>query len=179
MPAVARHFIDHVSVGALPVTLSVAYALLWRVEQHRSTPVVLWALGTAIGASATFVGAGADAMVLPALLFTRLFSPRQAVATSMAVFLLPVQALTVVRAYRAGDLAIGRAVVIALAFVGGNWATADHFDVGGRAVRYSTAAVLMATALAVLFAPESFGSDAAYDIEDDDDDVEMPSVGVK
>lgn len=178
----ARAFVDHVSLAALPVTLAVAYALLWRVERSHVAPLVLWALGCAVGGSATFIGAGADALVLPALLYTRLFTPREAVATSMAVFLLPVQALTVVRAYRAGNLAVGRAVVIALAFVGGNWATADHFDVGARSVRYATAAALMMTALAVLFAPESFGSDAAYDVEDDDGDdgdVEMHNDDVK
>jgi uncharacterized membrane protein YfcA len=139
-------------------------------------PAALWLLGTLIGASATFIGAGSDAIVLPALLYTRLFTPKEAVATSMAVFLLPVQALTVVRAYRAGDLAIGRAVTIALAFVAGNWVTADHFDVNGRTVRYATATTLMLTAVAVLFAPESFGPDSSYDIDDDDDDGEMEDI---
>lgn len=172
--------VRHISLGSLPVALSVGYALLYRSEASHWTPLVLFVLGSGIGASATFIGAGADALVLPALLYTRRFSPKEAVATSMAVFLLPVQALTVVRAYRDGDLAIGRAVAIALAFVAGNWTTADHFDVGGRTVRYATAACLAITAVAVLFAPESFGPDAGYDLDDDDagDDVEMTASHV-
>ena len=164
-----RQFIDHVSLASLPVALSVAYALLWRAEPSHWTPLVLFVVGATIGGSATFIGAGADALVLPALLYTRLFTPKQAVAASMAIFLLPVQGLTVVRAYRAGDLAIGRAVTVGLAFVAGNWTTADHFDVGGQVVRYATAAALMLTSIAILFVPGSFGTDAAYDIEDDDD----------
>lgn len=163
-----RRFVDHVSLAAPLVSLIVGYALLVRREPSHATPALLWLVGSLVGASATFIGAGADALVLPALLYTRLFSPNEAVATSMAVFLLPVQALTVVRAYRAGDLVIGRAVAIGLAFVAGNWATADHFDVSGRTVRYASAATLLVTAVAVLFAPESFGDDSAYDVEDDE-----------
>jgi len=138
------------------LALVAAFVLLRRQRFVLYTTLTLYAIGLCAGLAASFIGAGADALILPALLYTRLFSPRSAVATSMAVFLLPVQAVTVVKAWRSGDLEVVRVLAIGIAFASGNFCTASIFTASGHTVRIATAIALVVTASLILFAPSEY-----------------------
>lgn len=84
-------------------------------------------LGFATGILSGLVGIGGGIIIIPALVYGFHMSQRRAQGTSVGVLLAPIGILAFLEYYRAGNVDVKLAVLIALGFVfggyfGGNWA---------------------------------------------------------
>jgi len=86
------------------------------------TVIILIIIGLAAGALGGFVGIGGGIIIVPALIYILGFSTHQAMGTSLAVMLPPIGVLAVINYYRAGDLNMPYALIIAAAFIFGGYA---------------------------------------------------------
>ena len=78
-------------------------------------------IGLAAGVLAGLFGIGGGILIVPALVLLARFAPQVATGTSLAVFLLPIGALGALAHWRAGNVRIGPALLIALGVFCGAW----------------------------------------------------------
>lgn len=78
-------------------------------------------IGLAAGISAGWFGIGGGTIIVPALVFFAGFTMHQAVGTSLAVLLPPVGALAVYNYYKAGNVDLKIAGLVALGLFLGAW----------------------------------------------------------
>ncbi|HLP17601.1 MAG TPA: sulfite exporter TauE/SafE family protein [Bacteroidota bacterium] len=81
------------------------------------------AIGLGAGLLSGFFGIGGGIIIVPALIYIAEFSPLKATGTSLAVLLPPVGLAAVITYYRAGNIDIRAAVLIAIFLFIGAWAS--------------------------------------------------------
>ena len=86
-----------------------------------STLLILLLIGFAAGLLGGFVGIGGGIIIVPALVYFLGLTEHQAIGTSIAVMLPPIGIMAAMNFYRAGDLNITYAIVVASAFVLGGY----------------------------------------------------------
>ena len=84
-------------------------------------------LGFATGILSGLVGIGGGIIIIPALIYGFHMSQRRAQGTSLGVLLAPIGILAFIEYYKAGNVDVKTAIIIALGFVfggyfGGTWA---------------------------------------------------------
>ena len=109
-------------------------------------------LGVAIGVVSGLVGIGGGALLIPALVFGYGMTQHKAQGTSLATMLLPIGIFAFWKYYKAGDVDLRLAILIALGFalggwIGGSWAV----QVSDVALRRGFAVVLIIVAVRMLF----------------------------
>lgn len=87
---------------------------------NTSIPVLI-AIGCCAGFISGLVGIGGGIIIIPALMFFAGFPQLTATGTSLAVLLMPIGLAAVVTYYRAGNVNVRAAIVIALSFVFCAW----------------------------------------------------------
>jgi uncharacterized membrane protein YfcA len=85
------------------------------------------ALGVAIGIISGLVGLGGGAILIPALVYIYGMTQHRAQGTSLATLLLPIGIFAFWKYYKAGDVDLRLAILIAIGFtvggyLGGSWA---------------------------------------------------------
>ena len=109
-------------------------------------------LGIFIGVVSGLVGIGGGALLIPALVFGYGMSQHKAQGTSLATMLLPIGIFAFWKYYKAGDVDLRLAILIALGFavggwIGGSWAV----HISDVALRRGFAVVLIIVAIRMLF----------------------------
>ncbi|MBN1532557.1 MAG: sulfite exporter TauE/SafE family protein [Spirochaetes bacterium] len=84
--------------------------------------IVLILTGLVAGTLGGFVGIGGGIIIMPVLMYVLGLSPHQAIGTSIAVLLPPIGIMAAYNYYRAGDLNLQYAIIIACAFILGGYA---------------------------------------------------------
>ena len=79
------------------------------------------ALGFAVGGVSGLIGLGGGAFLIPALTAFYGMSQKRAQGTSVATLLLPVGMLAFWSYYKAGEVDLRLAMLIAIGFIGGGW----------------------------------------------------------
>lgn len=109
-------------------------------------------LGAFIGVVSGLVGIGGGALLIPALVFGYGMTQHKAQGTSLAMLLLPTGIFAFWKYYRAGDVDLRLAILIAIGFaiggwIGGSWAV----HISELALRRGFAVVLILVAIRMLF----------------------------
>jgi uncharacterized membrane protein YfcA len=86
-----------------------------------STILILVVIGICAGLLSGFVGVGGGMIIVPGLIYLLGKGQLEAQGTSLAVIMLPVGILGVMNYYKAGNVNINYALVIAIAFVVGSY----------------------------------------------------------
>jgi uncharacterized membrane protein YfcA len=86
-----------------------------------STILILILIGVCAGLLSGFVGVGGGMIIVPGLIYLLGKGQLEAQGTSLAVIMLPVGILGVMNYYKAGNVNINYALVIAIAFVVGSY----------------------------------------------------------
>ena len=86
-----------------------------------STILILVIIGICAGLLSGFVGVGGGMIIVPGLIYLLGKGQLEAQGTSLAVIMLPVGILGVMNYYKAGNVNINYALVIAIAFVVGSY----------------------------------------------------------
>jgi uncharacterized membrane protein YfcA len=86
-----------------------------------STILILIIIGICAGLLSGFVGVGGGMIIVPGLIYLLGKGQLEAQGTSLAVIMLPVGILGVMNYYKAGNVNINYALVIAIAFVLGSY----------------------------------------------------------
>jgi len=86
-----------------------------------STILILIFIGVCAGLLSGFVGVGGGMIIVPGLIYLLGKGQLEAQGTSLAVIMLPVGILGVMNYYKAGNVNINYALVIAIAFVLGSY----------------------------------------------------------
>lgn len=86
------------------------------------TLISLLCIGLVAGIASGFVGIGGGMIIVPALVFGLGLSQHMAQGTSLAMMIPPIGILAVMSYYRAGQVQIEYAAVLAVTFVLGAWA---------------------------------------------------------
>ena len=92
-----------------------------KMELSLGTILILVAVGLLAGMLSGFVGVGGGVVIVPALIYFLGFTQLQAQGTSLAVLLLPVGILAVMNYYKAGNVDIQYALIIATTFIAGGY----------------------------------------------------------
>ena len=109
-------------------------------------------LGVVIGVVSGLVGIGGGALLIPALVFGYGMTQHKAQGTSLATMLLPIGIFAFWKYYKAGDVDLRLAILIAIGFalggwIGGSWAV----HLSDVALRRGFAVVLIVVAIRMLF----------------------------
>jgi uncharacterized membrane protein YfcA len=109
-------------------------------------------LGVFIGVVSGLVGIGGGALLIPALVFMYGMTQHKAQGTSLAMLLLPTGIFAFWKYWKAGDVDLRVAILVAVGFalggwIGGSWAV----HVSDLALRRGFAVVLIIVALRMLF----------------------------
>jgi len=109
-------------------------------------------LGVVIGVVSGLVGIGGGALLIPALVYGYGMTQHKAQGTSLATMLLPIGIFAFWKYYKAGDVDLRLAILIAVGFalggwIGGSWAV----HVSEVALRRGFAVVLIVVAIRMLF----------------------------
>jgi uncharacterized membrane protein YfcA len=109
-------------------------------------------LGVFIGVVSGLVGIGGGALLIPALVFMYGMTQHKAQGTSLAMLLFPTGAFAFWKYWKAGDVDLRMAVLVALGFalggwIGGTWAT----HLSDLTLRRGFAVVLIVVAVRMLF----------------------------
>jgi uncharacterized membrane protein YfcA len=109
-------------------------------------------LGVAIGIISGLVGLGGGAILIPALVYIYGMSQHKAQGTSLATLLLPIGVFAFWKYYKAGDVDLRLAVLVAIGFtvggyVGGSWAV----HLSDTVLRRCFAGLLIVIAARMLF----------------------------
>src|SRR5580700_1617008 len=109
-------------------------------------------LGAFIGVVSGLVGIGGGALLIPALVFGYGMTQHKAQGTSLAMLLLPAGIFAFWKYYKAGDVDVRLAILIAVGFalggwIGGSWAV----HISDVALRRGFAVVLILVAVRMLF----------------------------
>ncbi len=86
-----------------------------------STILILILIGVCAGLLSGFVGVGGGMIIVPGLIYLLGKGQLESQGTSLAVIMLPVGILGVMNYYKAGNVNINYALVIAIAFVVGSY----------------------------------------------------------
>jgi uncharacterized membrane protein YfcA len=81
----------------------------------------LLAIGLVAGVSSGFFGIGGGVVIVPALIYFGDYSQHRAIGTSLAVLLPPIGLAATLEYYRAGNVDIRAALIIAVAFLLGGY----------------------------------------------------------
>ena len=109
-------------------------------------------LGVFIGVVSGLVGIGGGALLIPALVYGYGMSQHKAQGTSLATMLLPIGIFAFWKYYKAGEVDLRLAMLIAFGFalggwIGGSWAV----HISNLALRRGFAFVLIVVAIRMLF----------------------------
>ena len=85
------------------------------------TLLLLLCIGLLAGIASGFVGIGGGMIIVPALVFGLGLNQHMAQGTSLAMMIPPIGILAVMSYYKAGQIQLGYAGIIALTFVLGAW----------------------------------------------------------
>lgn len=91
------------------------------MEINIQVVLLLLLVGLLAGMMSGFVGIGGGVVMVPALVYLLGFSQLQAQGTSLAVLVMPVGILAVMNYYKAGQMDVTAALVIAIGFVVGGF----------------------------------------------------------
>jgi uncharacterized protein len=86
-----------------------------------STILILLAIGLVAGVLGGMIGIGGGIIIIPALVYFLAVDQRMAQGTSLAILLPPIGLLAVMNYYKAGQVNIKFAAVIAVAFLVGSY----------------------------------------------------------
>ena len=86
-----------------------------------NTLILLLCIGLIAGIASGFVGIGGGMIIVPALVFGLGLSQHMAQGTSLAMMIPPIGILAVMSYYRAGQIQLEYAAVLAVTFVFGAW----------------------------------------------------------
>jgi len=108
--------------------------------------------GIAVGILSGLVGIGGGILIIPILVYGFRMSQHKAQGTSLGALLLPIGLLAFIEYYRAGNVDLRAAVMIAIGFLvggyfGGKWAQ----FISENALRRGFAVVLMLTGVFIWF----------------------------
>jgi uncharacterized protein len=92
-----------------------------KMEINIQVVLLLLLVGLLAGMMSGFVGIGGGVVMVPALVYLLGFSQLQAQGTSLAVLVMPVGILAVMNYYKAGQMDVTAALVIAIGFVVGGF----------------------------------------------------------
>jgi uncharacterized membrane protein YfcA len=92
-----------------------------KMEITTQTIMILILVGLLAGMLSGFVGVGGGMIIVPALVYFLSLNQLEAQGTSLAVLMMPVGFLGVMNYYKAGNVQIGYALIIGLAFVLGSY----------------------------------------------------------
>ncbi len=109
-------------------------------------------LGALVGAVSGLVGIGGGALLIPALVFFYGMTQIKAQGTSVATLLLPIGILAFWTYYKAGNVDLKIAALVAVGFILGGWAGgawAQHLS--GLVLRRAFAVLLVAIAAKMAF----------------------------
>ena len=109
-------------------------------------------LGVFIGVVSGLVGIGGGALLIPALVFGYGMTQHKAQGTSLATMLLPIGIFAFWKYYKAGEVDLRLAILVALGFalggwIGGSWAV----HLSDLTLRRGFAVVLIVVAIRMLF----------------------------
>ena len=109
-------------------------------------------LGVFIGVVSGLVGIGGGALLIPALVFGYGMTQHKAQGTSLATMLLPIGIFAFWKYYKAGEVDLRLAILVALGFalggwIGGSWAV----HLSDLKLRRGFAVVLIVVAIRMLF----------------------------
>ena len=109
-------------------------------------------LGVFIGVVSGLVGIGGGALLIPALVFGYGMTQHKAQGTSLAMLLLPTGIFAFWKYYKAGEVDLRLAILVALGFalggwIGGSWAV----HLSDLTLRRGFAVVLIVVAIRMLF----------------------------
>jgi len=83
--------------------------------------LMLLLIGLIAGILGGLLGLGGGIIMIPAMVFLLGFSQHQAIGTSLAVMLPPIGMFAAYNYYKAGDVNLVYALIIAVAFMAGSW----------------------------------------------------------
>ena len=83
--------------------------------------LMLLLIGLVAGILGGLLGLGGGIIMIPAMVFLLGFSQHQAIGTSLAVMLPPIGMFAAYNYYKAGDVNLLYALIIAVAFMAGSW----------------------------------------------------------
>jgi uncharacterized membrane protein YfcA len=110
--------------------------------------VILILIGLVAGTFSGLIGIGGAIIIIPSLIFLLGMDQYQAQGTSLATMLLPIGLLAAVNYYKAGELNIKYAMVIAVAFfLGGYIGSKFALSIPVNTLRKIFAAILMLIAV--------------------------------
>jgi len=113
-----------------------------------SVIVVLIVIGLTAGTLSGLIGVGGAIIIIPALVFFLGMDQYSAQGTSLATLLLPIGLLAVLNYYKAGELNIKYAIIIAIAFfVGGYLGSKVALQIPEAILRKIFAGILFLIAL--------------------------------
>lgn len=116
------------------------------------TDILMLLLGIGVGILSGLVGLGGGIFIIPALVYGFRMSQHKAQGTSLGALLAPIGALAFLEYYKAGNVDVKAAVLIAVGFLvggyfGGRWAQA----VSESILRRGFAVLLIAVGIRMLF----------------------------
>ncbi len=116
------------------------------------TILLLVSIGLFAGVLSGFVGIGGGIVIVPALVFFVGLSQHQAQGTSLAMLMTPVGILAVYNYYKAGNIRIDFAVLMALGFiVGAYFGSKMSMKISEDVIRKVFAGFMIVVALKMLF----------------------------
>ena len=83
--------------------------------------LMLILIGIVAGILGGLLGIGGGIIMIPAMVFLMGFSQHQAIGTSLAVMLPPIGLFAAMNYYKAGQVNLKYALIIAVAFMAGSW----------------------------------------------------------
>ncbi|KAA3650232.1 MAG: sulfite exporter TauE/SafE family protein [Bacteroidetes bacterium] len=118
-----------------------------------STLLILIVIGLLAGLLSGLIGVGGGIIIVPALVYFLGLSQHMAQGTSLALMLPPIGILAAMNYYKAGELNVKYAIVIALAFiVGGYFGSKISIDVISETLMKKLfGIILLVTAIKILF----------------------------
>jgi uncharacterized protein len=86
-----------------------------------NTVLLLILIGVVAGILGGLLGIGGGIIMIPAMVFLMGFSQHEAIGTSLAVMLPPIGIFAAMNYYKAGQVNLKYALIIAVAFMAGSW----------------------------------------------------------
>ncbi len=116
------------------------------------TIIVLLLIGLCAGMASGFVGVGGGVVIVPALIFFLGLSQHEAQGTSLAMLMLPVGILAVMNYYKAGNVKISYAALVAAGFILGAFAGSKlSLQLSGNTVKKIFGAFMLLVSIKLIF----------------------------
>lgn len=123
-----------------------------RMKMDISTLLILVLIGIAAGTLSGFIGVGGGLIIVPALVYFMGFSQLQAQGTSLAIMLPPIGIMAAMNYYKAGNVNLTYALIIALTFIiGGYFGSKIALKVSPVKVKFAFGLLLLYTAVRMLW----------------------------